>query len=238
MRIFIFISVLVAAAAAQQRGEVAVAAEAGPTTTAVPILKDERRVDPVTGAFIYHYMGGDGSGKFEVRFPNGTVIGNFTFVNDQGEQETRWYSAGERGTEISGDGVISPAPPTLVDETTGKNYVDLSNYDLYRHLEEPYVHQAGEQAPDAVGRSRVALDHGDVVAFAAAQAPRPQPARAASQPARPAPQPVPVPQPVPQSRGPRPVPRPAQPASTHFNARNLDHSNPDALLDSLIGQFQ
>ena len=97
-------------------------------------------------------MGQDGSGKYEVRFPNGTVIGNFTYINDQGERETRWYSAGDRGTEIAGDSVISPAPPTLVDETTGPNYVDLSNYELYRHLEVPYVHIEGPSDPDERGQ--------------------------------------------------------------------------------------
>ena len=97
-------------------------------------------------------MGGDGSGKYEIRYPNGTVMGNFTYINDIGERETRWYSAGSRGTEISGDGVISPAPPTIIDETTGANYVDLSNYDLYKHLEVPYVHIAGPSDPDERGQ--------------------------------------------------------------------------------------
>jgi len=122
------------------------------TTTPVPILKDIRRVDPVTGAFIYEFMGADGSGKYETRFPNGTVFGNFTFINDLGEKETRVYSAGERGTEIAGTNVVSPAPPTLVDETTGENYVDLSNYELWKHLEEPYVHIGGPSDPDERGQ--------------------------------------------------------------------------------------
>jgi len=144
--------------------------------THIAVLKDARYTDPATGAFIYDYMGADGSGKYEVRFLNGTVVGNYTYLNEAGERETRWYSAGTRGTEIAGDGVVSPAPPTLVDETTGANYVDLSNYELYRHLEVPYVHIAGPSDPDERGQlsnpdrrparpSPVALDHGDITSF-------------------------------------------------------------------------
>lgn len=95
-------------------------------TTPVPIIKDIRRVDPNTGAFYYHYEGGDGSMKHEVRFPNGTVYGNFTFVKDNGELETRTYHHG-----------------------MGSNVVENDNgdYELHRHLEQPYVHQSG---PDPV----------------------------------------------------------------------------------------
>ena len=198
----------------------------------------------MTGAFIYEYLGADGQAKYEIRYRNGTVRGNFTFINDLGETETRWYSAGERGTEIAGDGVISPAPPTLVDETTGPNYVDLSNYELYRHLEVPYVHIAGPSDPDERGQisnpsrqqearpqqtnrrpaqpSSVPLDLGDDVRFVRvdqqtqARAPARAPVRA---PAR--------------SR-----PSTQQRAQSHFNARNIDPSSPDAVLDSLISQFQ
>ncbi|XP_076040805.1 uncharacterized protein LOC143025230 [Oratosquilla oratoria] len=115
----------------------------GPTTTPVPILRDERRLDAKTGAFLYHYEGADGSIKHETRYPNGTVFGNFTFINDFGEPETRFYQAGALGTQIAGDSVGIIAPPTLVDETTDPNYVDLSQYDHYKHLERPYVHIAG-----------------------------------------------------------------------------------------------
>jgi len=95
-------------------------------TTPVPIIKDIRRVDPNSGAFYYHYEGGDGSMKHEVRFPNGTVLGNFTYVKKNGELETQSYNHG-----------------------LGSNIVDNDNgnYDLHRHLEEAYVHQSG---PDPV----------------------------------------------------------------------------------------
>jgi len=145
--------------------------------THIAVLKDARYTDPATGAFIYDYMGADGSGKYEIRFLNGTVVGNYSYLNEEGERETRWYSAGLRGTEIAGDGVVSPAPPTLVDETTGPNYVDLSSYDHYKHLEVPYVHIAGPSDADERGQltnpgrrpsqtpSQVPLDHGDVTFF-------------------------------------------------------------------------
>lgn len=95
-------------------------------TTPVPIITDIRRVDPNTGAFYYHYEGGDGSMKHEVRFANGTVLGNFTYVKKNGELETQHYNHG-----------------------LGSNIVenDNGNYDLHRHLEEAYVHQSG---PDPV----------------------------------------------------------------------------------------
>lgn len=239
----------------------------------MPILRNIQRVDPVTGAFIYDYLGADGSGKYEVRFPNGTVRGNFTFINDLGEQETRSYSAGERGTEISGDGVVSPAPPTLVDETTGANYVDLGNYELYRHLEEPYVHIEGPSHPDERGQlsaqakerlpeadnSRLPvqpilpLDHDDQARFLASSPGfnkplpnqratvsqpklRSQPQATSSQSRRKRPQAA-VPQPR-FSRTQGTVPQPQRVVhDARFNAGQLDHSNPNALLDSLIGQF-
>ncbi|KAK3857898.1 hypothetical protein Pcinc_035877 [Petrolisthes cinctipes] len=100
----------------------------GPTTTPVPILVDSRRIDLQTGAFVYEYAGGDGSSKFEFRYPNGTVVGNYTFVDELGVLQTRMYSAGVHD-------------PSHIDETTDPNYVDLGNYEHYRHLERPYVHQ-------------------------------------------------------------------------------------------------
>ncbi|XP_042859788.1 formin-like protein 3 [Penaeus japonicus] len=118
-----------------------------PNTTPVPIVTDVRRIDTKTGGFVYQYAGADGSAKYELRLPNGTVTGNYTFINDLGERETRWYTAGVHD-------------PTLVDETTDPNYVDLGNYELYKHLEEPYVHVAGadesfnSQAPRSSPRAQ------------------------------------------------------------------------------------
>ncbi|KAK7085748.1 hypothetical protein SK128_000923 [Halocaridina rubra] len=108
-----------------------------PSTTPVPILVDSRRVDTRTGAFVYEYAGADGSRKYETRYANGTVIGNYTFINDLGEEETRHYSAGVHD-------------PTLIDETTDPNYVDLGNYELYKHLEQPYVHIDGSSSQDDI----------------------------------------------------------------------------------------
>jgi len=222
-------------------------------------------------------LGADGQAKYEIRYPNGTVVGNFTFINDRGETETRWYSAGDRGTEISGDSVISPAPPTLVDETTGPNYVDLSNYELYRHLEVPYVHIAGPSDPDergqlsAPGSSRsssqaqpprlvqqrqqqpqqlqrpiqpvaapVPLDFGDDTRFVRVDQAAPQPPRS---------QPIPVQAAQPRRTRVRVASNKnagrttQQIAQSHFNPAQfnpaqINNRSPDAVLDSLISQFQ
>ncbi|XP_064101603.1 uncharacterized protein LOC135212130 [Macrobrachium nipponense] len=99
-------------------------------TEHVPIVKDSRRIDTKTGAFVYEYAGADGSEKHEIRYSNGTVTGNYTFINDLGERETRFYTAGVQD-------------PSAIDETTDPNYVDLGNYDLYKHLEQPYIHTDG-----------------------------------------------------------------------------------------------
>jgi len=98
-------------------------------TTPVPIIRDIRRIDPVTGAFYYHYEGGDGSMKHEVRFPNGTVLGNYTYAKKNGELETHTYHHG-----------------------LGSNIVDNDNgdYELHRHLEQGYVHQSGPDPVDTV----------------------------------------------------------------------------------------
>ncbi|XP_069178692.1 uncharacterized protein [Procambarus clarkii] len=158
------------------------------STTPVPILVDSRRIDTKTGAFVYEYAGADGSSKYEFRYPNGTVIGNYTFINDLGEKETRVYSAGVRD-------------PTLIDETTDPNYVDLGNYDLYKHLERPYVHNDGTSAID-----------GQAFASSVSQVPRPRPSQSA-QPRRPPSQPQQRPQfqPAPPQQRP-PFHPPQQPA--------------------------
>ncbi|XP_063602021.1 WAS/WASL-interacting protein family member 3-like [Penaeus indicus] len=160
-----------------------------PNTTPVPIVTDIRRIDTKTGGFVYQYAGADGSAKYELRLPNGTVTGNYTFINDLGERETRWYSAGVHD-------------PSLVDETTDPNYVDLGNYELYKHLEEPYVHVAGAdgsfdaQAPRSSPRAQ-----------------RPSPPRS-SGPRSSAPRPA-------APRAPPPPPPPPRPASTP-----LDYDDP------------
>lgn len=143
-----------------------------PSSTPVPILIDSRSIDTKTGAFVYQYAGADGSEKHEYRYPNGTVIGNYTFINDLGERETRFYSAGVHD-------------PTLVDETTDPNYVDLGNYELYKHLEQAYVHNDGTSSSS---RDR------DVFSQQASPRPqsRPSPRQQASRPRAPPPPPVPV----------------------------------------------
>lgn len=204
-------------------------------------------------------MGGDGSGKHEIRYTNGTVVGNYTYINDLGVRETRWYSAGPRGTEIAGDSVISPAPPTLIDETTGKNYVDLSNYDLYRHLEVPYIHISGPSDPDEKGQlsnpenerlgqqsfrgslqsqggrqqevSQLPIDFGDDTHFISQQS--------GSSPIDESF----APEPIRTSSRQRPdrvarLRTPIQASEGQFNPSAVDNRSPNHVLDSLINQFQ
>ena len=55
-------------------------------------------MDPETGAFIYDYVGADGSSKYEIRYPDGYVVGNFSFINAEGTRETRWEEGSKVGT--------------------------------------------------------------------------------------------------------------------------------------------
>lgn len=197
-----------------------------PHSPPIAILRESRQMDPETGAFIYDYVGADGSSKYEIRYPDGYVVGNFSFINAEGTRETRHYSAGVRGTEIAGDSVVSPAPPTLVDETTGENYVDLGNYELYKHLEEAYVHQAGPRRPDARAQQQprqfVPIDQGDDTRFVA-QAPQ-QPRRVAR------------PHEPPQHQRVAPQPHRVR-ADVQFDPSAIRQGSPNQVLDSLIGQF-
>jgi len=208
-----------------------------PHSPPIPILRESRKMDPETGAFIYDYVGADGSSKYEIRYPDGYVVGNFSFINAEGTRETRHYSAGVRGTEIAGDSVVSPAPPTLVDETTGENYVDLGNYELYKHLEEAYVHQAGASRPRAQQQPRqfAPIDQGDDTRFVA-QAPQ-QPRRVAQAPQhqRAAPQPHRVAQ-APQQQRAAPQPHRVR-TDVQFDPSAIRQGSPNQVLDSLIGQF-
>ncbi|KAK8750852.1 hypothetical protein OTU49_015028, partial [Cherax quadricarinatus] len=185
------------------------------STTPISILRDSRRIDTKTGAFVYEYAGADGSSKYEVRLPNGTVTGNYTFINDLGEKETRFYSAGVHD-------------PTLVDETTDPSYIDQGNYDLYRHLERPYVHNDGTFALDEQAFSRSPSQ---------AQRPRaqsPQPRRPSPQqrPSGPPPQQLSHPPQQLQPRPPQqPPPRPPQSLPPPVQQSSQFPEQPEVPLD-------
>ncbi|KAG7173517.1 putative formin-like 1 [Homarus americanus] len=220
----------------------------GPTTTPVPILVDERRIDPQTGAFVYEYAGADGSTKHETRYPNGTVIGNYSFINDLGERESRTYTAGVQD-------------PNHIDETTDPNYVDLGNYDLYKHLEQAYVHEGGSSSfsdqvlsrpPPSAPRPRAQPRPQQAVQRRPQQAVqrRPQPVSAAShfsQPPLPvagptfdyedigqAPVPVraPPPPPPPRSRQRTVAPRPFPGPNHRLDLSSTGGQSVDSFLDS------
>ncbi|XP_042213475.1 uncharacterized protein LOC121860408 [Homarus americanus] len=226
----------------------------GPTTTPVPILVDERRIDPQTGAFVYEYAGADGSTKHETRYPNGTVIGNYSFINDLGERESRTYTAGVQD-------------PNHIDETTDPNYVDLGNYDLYKHLEQAYVHEGGSSSfsdqvlsrpPPSAPRPRAQPRPQQAVQRRPQQAVqrRPQPVSAAShfsQPPLPvagptfdyedigqAPVPVraPPPPPPPRSRQRTVAPRPFPGPNHRLDLSSTGGQSVDSFLDSVIHRFQ
>ncbi|XP_063851319.1 protein TsetseEP-like [Scylla paramamosain] len=182
------------------------------TTTPIPILKDSRRIDLHTGAFVYEYIGGDGSSKFEFRFPNGTVIGNFSFINENGELETRVYNHGAE-----------------VDETTDPNYIDLGNYEYWRHLEQPYEEEQSL---------------GPQSAFVPQQLARPTPRRR-QRPRRPQtaapqiqiqPQFQPIPQPPQQQPQPQFRPQPQAPPQPQF--RPQPQAPPQPQFQQPQPQFQ
>lgn len=109
-------------------------APAGPKPTPVAILKQINRHNE-DGSYTYGFEGGDGSFKIETKLPTGEVKGKYGFVDDTGKVRVVEYGANKYGFQPSGEG-ITVAPPTLVDETTGKdglhnansNYQDYNDY--------------------------------------------------------------------------------------------------------------
>lgn len=100
---------------------------AGPKPTPVAILKQINRHNE-DGSYTYGFEGADGSFKIETKAPNGEVKGKYGFVDDSGKVRVVEYGADKYGFQPSGEG-ITVAPPTLVDETTGKDGLALQDYD-------------------------------------------------------------------------------------------------------------
>ncbi|XP_055617583.1 protein TsetseEP isoform X2 [Toxorhynchites rutilus septentrionalis] len=93
------------------------AAEVKPTP--IPILKQINRHNE-DGSYTYGYEGADGSFKIETKLATGEVKGKYGYVDESGKVKVVEYGANKYGFQPSGEGITVP-PPTLVDETTGKD---------------------------------------------------------------------------------------------------------------------
>lgn len=58
----------------------------------------------------------------------GEVKGKYGYVDETGKVRVVEYGANKYGFQPSGEG-ITVAPPTLVDETTDKNGLQINDYD-------------------------------------------------------------------------------------------------------------
>lgn len=87
--------------------------------TPIPILKQINRHNE-DGSYTYGYEGADGSFKIETKLATGEVKGKYGYVDESGKVKVVEYGANKYGFQPSGEGITVP-PPTLVDETTGKD---------------------------------------------------------------------------------------------------------------------
>ncbi|EAT45700.1 AAEL003027-PA [Aedes aegypti] len=92
---------------------------AEPKPTPIPILKQINRHNE-DGSYTYGYEGADGSFKIETKLATGEVKGKYGYVDEAGKVKVVEYGANKYGFQPSGEGITVP-PPTLVDETTGKD---------------------------------------------------------------------------------------------------------------------
>ncbi|XP_055523976.1 tyrosine-protein phosphatase non-receptor type 23 [Wyeomyia smithii] len=92
---------------------------AEPKPTPIPILKQINRHNE-DGSYTYGYEGADGSFKIETKLATGEVKGKYGYVDESGKVKVVEYGANKYGFQPSGEGITVP-PPTLVDETTGKD---------------------------------------------------------------------------------------------------------------------
>ena len=116
-----------------------------PKPTPVAILKQINRHNE-DGSYTYGFEGADGSFKIETKLPGGDVKGKYGFVDDSGKVRVVEYGANQYGFQPAGEG-ITVAPPTLFDETTGRDGLELNNQDYdYRQQQAP-ANQAPQQAP-------------------------------------------------------------------------------------------
>lgn len=87
--------------------------------TPIPILKQINRHNE-DGSYTYGYEGADGSFKIETKLATGEVKGKYGYIDESGKVKLVEYGANKYGFQPSGEGITVP-PPTLVDETTGKD---------------------------------------------------------------------------------------------------------------------
>ncbi|XP_051156007.1 pupal cuticle protein 27-like [Leptopilina boulardi] len=111
-----------------------------PKPTPVAILKQINRHNE-DGSYTYGFEGADGSFKIETKLPTGDVKGKYGFVDDSGKVRVVEYGANQYGFQPAGEG-ITVAPPTLVDETTGREGLEAQN----QYQDYDYRQQAGQQA--------------------------------------------------------------------------------------------
>lgn len=80
------------------------------------------------GSYTYGYEGADGSFKIETKLATGEVKGKYGYVDESsGKVRIVEYGANKYGFQPSGEG-ITVAPPTLVDESTNKDGLQI-DYD-------------------------------------------------------------------------------------------------------------
>lgn len=161
------------------------AAPANPKPTPVAILKQINRHNE-DGSYTYGFEGADGSFKIETKLPTGDVRGKYGFVDDTGKVRVVEYGANQYGFQPAGEG-ITVAPPTLIDETTGKEALQAQNYQDYQQQQQQQPaaparpayqpvqsHTQAVYAPAQVAPSRPALPKPPIFTPAAA-APRQSP---------------------------------------------------------------
>lgn len=120
--LIILCSVYVYVVSAQYEEERApryVSSDSEPKPTPVSILKQINRHNE-DGSYTYGYEAADGSFKIETKSPTGEVKGKYGYKDDTGKVRVIEYGANKYGFQPAGEG-ITVAPPTLVDETTGRN---------------------------------------------------------------------------------------------------------------------
>lgn len=120
-----------------------------PKPTPVAILKQINRHNE-DGSYTYGFEGADGSFKIETKLPTGDVKGKYGFVDDSGKVRVVEYGANQYGFQPAGEG-ITVAPPTLVDETTGREGLEAQNqyqdYDYRQQQQQQQQAAAPRPAP-------------------------------------------------------------------------------------------
>lgn len=97
------------------------------------------------GSYTYGYEGADGSFKIETKLATGEVKGKYGYTDETGKVRIVEYGANKYGFQPSGEG-ITVAPPTLVDETTNKDGLQL-DYEDEQQAREQQQQQEPQQKP-------------------------------------------------------------------------------------------